>query len=95
MRLDELCTLITRRARDGGLAALDGVLVSLVEEPSPPTTTTSGVVFALIAQGAKSLALGDRIFEYRAGQYLVASLDLPVTGQFTEASPARPHSASA
>lgn len=45
---------------------------------------------ALIAQGAKTLALGDRVYEYRTGQYLVASVDLPVTGQFTEASPAEP-----
>jgi AraC-like DNA-binding protein len=90
MRLDELGGLITRRARDGGTSALDGVLVSLVEEPAPPEASTSGTVFALIAQGAKSLVLGDRVYEYRAGQYLVASLDLPVTGQFTEASPAEP-----
>jgi AraC-like DNA-binding protein len=90
MRLDELCTLITRRVHDGGTTALDGVLVSLVEEPEAPAVSTSGTVFALIAQGAKSLALGDRVYEYRAGQFLVASLDLPVTGQFTKASPARP-----
>ena len=91
MLLDELCALITRHARGGGvITALDGVLVSLVEEPAPPAATTSGVTFALIAQGAKSLALGDRVYEYRAGQYLVASVDLPVTGHFTEASPARP-----
>lgn len=39
----------------------------------------SGTVLALIAQGAKRLALGDRVYEYRvyeyrAGQYLVASV---------------------
>jgi AraC-like DNA-binding protein len=45
----------------------------------------TGTVFALIVQGAKRLALGDRVYEYRAGQYLVASVDLPVTGHFTEA----------
>src|SRR4051812_19773805 len=90
MRLDELGTLITRRVGDGRAAVLDGVLVSRVEEPGPPATGPSGVVFALIAQGAKTLAVGDRLLEYRAGQYLVASLDLPVTGTFTEASPDRP-----
>jgi AraC-like DNA-binding protein len=90
MPLDELCALIDRRARDGRTSALDGVLVSRVEEAAPPAASTSGVTFALIAQGAKSLALGDRVYEYRAGQYLVASLDLPVTGHFTEASPDRP-----
>jgi AraC-like DNA-binding protein len=45
----------------------------------------SGTVLAVIAQGSKRLALGDRVYEYGAGQYLVASVDLPVTGQFTQA----------
>lgn len=90
MSVDELRTLIARHARDSQTAALDGPLLSLVEGPGPPTTSTTGTGLALIAQGAKSLALGNRIYEYRAGQYLVASVDLPVTGQFTEASPAEP-----
>ena len=90
MLLDELRSLITRHAHDGAPPALDGVLLSLVEEPAPPATSTTGTSLALIAQGAKTLALGDRLYQYRAGQYLVASVDLPVTGQFTEASPAQP-----
>ena len=50
----------------------------------------SGSVMALIGQGEKRLALGDRVYRYGAGQYLVASVDLPVTGQFIDASPDRP-----
>ena len=45
---------------------------------------------ALIAQGAKRLAIGDRVFDYRPGQYLVASVDLPVTGHYTHASADEP-----
>jgi len=47
-------------------------------------------VLALVAQGGKRTTLADRVYEYRAGQYLVASLDLPVLGRITEASPAEP-----
>lgn len=90
MVLDELRTLITRHARAGLTSTPDGVHVSLVEEPGPPAPSTTGTVLAVVAQGAKRLALGDRVYEYHAGQYLVASLDLPVTGRFTEASPERP-----
>jgi AraC-like DNA-binding protein len=86
MPLDELRTLIARHARPGGTSAIDGVLVSRVEQPDSPSASMSGTVLALIAQGAKRLALGDRVYEYRAGQYLVASVDLPVTGHFTAAS---------
>ncbi|MEU3188285.1 AraC family transcriptional regulator [Streptomyces sp. NPDC006923] len=90
MYLDELRTLLTRHARPDWTTAIDGVLISKVERPDPPAPSMSGTVLAVIAQGAKRLALGNRVFEYHAGQYLVASVDLPVTGQFTEASPEYP-----
>lgn len=90
MHLDELRALLARHARPDMTTAIDGVLVSKVEQPALPSPSMSGTVFALIAQGAKRLALGDRVFEYRAGQYLVASVDLPVTGHFTEATPEQP-----
>jgi AraC-like DNA-binding protein len=43
-----------------------------------------------VAQGRKRLALGEQVFEYGAGDYLVVSVDLPVTGHFVEASPTAP-----
>jgi AraC-like DNA-binding protein len=90
MRLAELRTLLVRHARPDMSTAIDGVLISKAEKPTAPTASTSGTVLALVAQGAKRLALGDSVYEYRAGQYLVASVDLPVTGHFTEASPRSP-----
>jgi AraC-like DNA-binding protein len=88
--LEALRALLARHARPDGTTAIEGVLVSKVERPAPPSATMTGTVLALIAQGAKRLALGDRVYEYRAGQYLVASVDLPVIGHFTEASPDMP-----
>jgi AraC-like DNA-binding protein len=88
--LDELRTLLDRHARSDVTTAIDGVLVSKVEQPTAPSPAMSGTVLALIAQGAKRIALGDRVYEYRAGQYLVASVDLPITGHYTEAGPERP-----
>ncbi|GAA3730013.1 AraC family transcriptional regulator [Plantactinospora mayteni] len=90
MSLDELSALIARHARPDQRTPIDGVLVSKVERPHPPSPSMSGTVLALIVQGAKRIALGERVYEYRAGQYLVASVDLPITGHFTEASPERP-----
>ncbi|MET8356347.1 AraC family transcriptional regulator [Micromonospora sp. NPDC005171] len=86
MYLDELRALLARHARPDMSTAIDGVLISKVDQRTAPTTSMSGTVLALIAQGAKQMALGDRVYEYRAGQYLVASVDLPVTGRFTQAS---------
>ncbi|MGW9347729.1 AraC family transcriptional regulator [Nocardiopsis flavescens] len=90
MPLDELRSLLARHARPDWTTALDGVFVSRVDRAAPPAPSMSGTVLAVIAQGAKHLALGDRIHEYGAGQYLVASVDLPVTGRFAGASPDRP-----
>jgi AraC-like DNA-binding protein len=90
MHLDELRTLLARHARPDGTTAIDGVLISKDERPSVPSASMSGTVLALIAQGAKRLALGERVYDYHAGQYLLASVDMPVTGHFVEASPQHP-----
>ncbi|BCJ70325.1 AraC family transcriptional regulator [Polymorphospora rubra] len=87
--LEELRGLITRHARPDAGTAIDDVLISRVER-STPSPSMSGTVLALIAQGAKRIALGDRVYEYGAGQYLVTSVDLPVTGHFVDTSPERP-----
>jgi AraC-like DNA-binding protein len=88
--LDELRALIRRHARPDGTTAIDGVLASTADTAGRPSPSTSGTVLALIAQGAKRIALGERVHDYHAGQYLVASIDLPITGHYTEASPAAP-----
>lgn len=90
MHLDRLRALLERHSRPDGTTALDGVMISKVERPGDLATATTGTVLALIAQGAKQLALGERVYDYRAGQYLVASVDMPVSGQITRASPTRP-----
>ena len=90
MRLDELRALLDRHVRPDSTTAIDGVLISRVAESTPPALEMSGTVFALIAQGEKRIALGDRLYEYGAGQYLVASVDMPITGHFTKASPEQP-----
>lgn len=89
MALDELRDLIERHARADMTTPIEGVLIAR-HDVSMLEASMSGSVMALIAQGMKRLALGDRIYEYGAGQYLVSSLDLPVTGQFIDASQQRP-----
>ncbi|MFJ6988444.1 MULTISPECIES: AraC family transcriptional regulator N-terminal domain-containing protein [unclassified Streptomyces] len=88
--LDEFRALLERHARPDWTTAIDGVLISRVDRSDPSAPSMTGTVLAVIAQGAKRLALGDRVYEYGAGQYLVASVDLPVTGHFVDASPDRP-----
>ncbi|NEA99678.1 AraC family transcriptional regulator [Streptomyces sp. SID13726] len=88
MSLDELRHLISRHA--GRPTGIDRVLLSRVDAPTPPTASMADPVMALVAQGSKRLTLGDRIHDYGTGQYLVVSVDLPVTGHYTEASAEEP-----
>jgi AraC-like DNA-binding protein len=90
MSLDEMRALIERHARPDMSTGIGGLLVAKVTRSSPPGPEMSGMVMALIAQGAKRIALGDRVYEYRAGQYLVASVDMPITGQFLQVDHSTP-----
>jgi AraC-like DNA-binding protein len=60
--------------------------------------TNSGLTHAvmrssvcLVAQGAKSVMVGDDVFEYEASQIAVYSVDVPVAAQVTRASHAEPY----
>ncbi|ASW55586.1 AraC family transcriptional regulator [Plantactinospora sp. KBS50] len=90
MALDEIRRLLARHARPDLRTAVDGVSIFRADRPVPPAPTTYGRVFALVAQGVKRCSIGDRVYEYGAGHYLVASVELPVTSWFAEASPGRP-----
>ena len=90
MILSEIRSLAARHARADLRTGIDGVLIIRADHPYPPAPTTYGKVFALIAQGMKRCAVGDRVFDYGPGQYLLTSVELPVTSHFTRASPEAP-----
>jgi AraC-like DNA-binding protein len=90
MPLDELRELLERHVRPDLTTAIDGVRICRVDHTAAPEPAMSGTVLAVVAQGHKCLALGDHIYHYRAGQYLVASVDLPVTGHAIDTIKDRP-----
>ncbi|MBS2548500.1 AraC family transcriptional regulator [Catenulispora sp. NL8] len=88
MPLDELRTLLERHARPGLTTVVEGVRICHIAPDAQPGSSMSGTVLAVVAAGRKRLALGDRVYEYGVGQYLVASADLPVTGTVVPGRPA-------
>lgn len=48
----------------------------------------------IVVQGSKQVSLYDRIYDYNERQYLVSTVDLPVSGMITEASPEKPYLAA-
>ncbi len=90
--LREIATLIARFAAAEGetATAIDGLYLSRREALTPALVTTQWPCFALVAQGAKSLTLGDEPFHYGPGSGLVVALDLPVVSHVMQATPDEP-----
>jgi AraC-like DNA-binding protein len=55
-----------------------------------PLGTVAEPTVSLVAQGAKRSVLGGRAFDYAAGQFLVITVDLPLTSHISAASDASP-----
>ena len=89
--LDELRRRIARLSAGNPRPRwVEGMTVFSSARVTEPLGTLSEPVFALVAQGAKRSVLGDYIFDYHAGQYLVVAIDLPLTSQITQATPTEP-----
>jgi AraC-like DNA-binding protein len=89
--LDELRTLISRHAsKDSVTVAAHGIRVASFDEPTELAHCVLEPLLAVVAQGAKRTQLCDKVFEYGAGQYAVVSVDLPISGYISQASPEFP-----
>ncbi|WP_245574099.1 AraC family transcriptional regulator [Amycolatopsis nigrescens] len=91
--LNELGALVLAAVGAGGLRktrVLDGITLTTVDEPTPPESAMTEPSFAIVAQGVKRTTLNGKAYDYHAGQYLIVSLDLPVTGQAVVAEPDAP-----
>lgn len=73
---------------DTGIARLALVRSSQTGEP---VHMVQRPALCIIAQGAKRVLLGDAVIDYGPASYLVASLDLPITGAVTQASQGAPY----
>lgn len=91
MSFEEFSALVARHA-PGGITstAIPGVLVSRMDDGGSQDESTTGTILAVVAQGTKRLSVGGTVHDYGAGQYLVASVDLPVSGHFIDATPTHP-----
>ena len=94
--LTELQTLIARHAREvEGQGRLSGVRLDAAPVATMPVYSLYQPVFGIVAQGAKRIMLADRVFDCGAGEYIVGSLDLPVSSHVLKASKDAPYLAVA
>jgi len=58
--------------------------------PTRPMPTVYNPCLCVVVQGEKLATIGGNTFQFRAGQFLVASVTVPVTGQITRATARAP-----
>ena len=71
--------------------AIKGLAILRSEHPKPPSHRISKPALCVVVQGAKCTTFGNKRFDYRAGQALVVSLEIPSYGRVVEATPDRPY----
>lgn len=88
----ELRQLMTRLGTPGGYTpeCLPTIRMSAATEPGVPVCSVEGPAFALMVQGSKRTLVGDRAFDYEAGQYLMITLEVPITAKVVRASREEP-----
>jgi AraC-like DNA-binding protein len=84
----ELQRLIAKYGTSSGtaIAPLPHVIVARVDAPTEPHPHLAEPMFSLVAQGAKHVSLDEEVFDYGTGEYLITSVDLPVTAHITRAT---------
>ena len=90
--LSELQSLIARHARPGvSETALAGVRVLISAMPTEAVHHVTEPGLGIVVQGAKNTVVGDRVFEYGEGDFVITSVDLPISSHVVRASAARPY----
>lgn len=91
--MQELAAILARHATDdvtpSSVPGLTLYRFSRRQSAGMPLIYTPMV--CVMAQGEKHVALGNRIFRYAANDYLISSLDLPVTGTILRSSEENPY----
>lgn len=88
----ELADLVSARMTEEGVyeTTIPGLDLFRVDGPTPCMSTVYEPSLCVIAQGRKTIELGDREIVYGALSYMVSSVDLPVNGRVIDASPENP-----
>jgi len=90
----ELAALVDRYTAIQGngvcTTAIDSLEFMRECEPATAIPGISEPLLAILVQGRKEVLLDEEIYRYGVAQYLVLSVDLPMSGCVIEATPARP-----
>lgn len=83
--------MATALPEDGALEAFSGFFLARLSKPTQSVQPVYQPAFCLVAQGGKQVLLGEELYHYDPGHYLIFTVDLPVVFQVEEASKERPY----
>lgn len=94
-RCKELAALVERytdgRGNGAHATAIDPLVFMRECDPSTAMHVVSEPLLAIVVQGKKEVMLNEETYQYGVAQYLVVSVDLPLSGCVVEATPDRPY----
>lgn len=76
---------------DGVLEVLKGVTLARSSKITEHFHSVFEPAFCVIAQGSKQVLLGEEMFRYDSGHYLISTVDLPIVSHIAEASAEKPY----
>jgi AraC-like DNA-binding protein len=89
---DELIDRMGRAvSSDGVREVMPGIVLARSSKLTEHVHSVFTPAFCVIAQGSKEVLLGDEVFRYDSGHYLISTVDLPIVSHVVEASPERPY----
>ncbi len=89
----EAASIAARHVQKDGevFTAIGNLVLSRRSLPTAPLYMDYRPCIGLVLQGTKTVKLGDEVINYGVGDYLLTSIELPVTARVTAASPDAPH----
>jgi AraC-like DNA-binding protein len=81
----------TRDGESPYSTAIDGLTILRADRETTPGHLIFKPALCLVIQGAKWAIFGDRRHDYRAGQALVVSVEMPALGRVAQARPGEPY----
>ncbi len=83
--------MATALPEDGAMEAFPGFSLARSSKPIESVQSVYQPAFCFVVQGSKQVLLGEELFRYDPGHYLIFTVDLPVIFQVEEASKERPY----
>jgi AraC-like DNA-binding protein len=91
----ELAALVDRHTDNQGngahATAIDPLVFTRQDDPATAMQGVSEPLLGIVVQGKKKLLLGEETYQYGVAQYLLVSVDLPLSGYVVGATPDKPY----